>query len=116
MIWWIIIPAVIAAALAYAYWEHGKQGRRLTRLFAPVAKAHDGNVKAATFLALPQLRFERDGHKYFIGAMAMYLTLGFLPWQATVTGLAVFVGLLVLLVLAGSRLRSDEHDHWKISP
>jgi hypothetical protein len=70
MIWWIVIPAVIAAALAYAYWEHGKQGRRLANLFTPLAASLGGEVKAATFLALPQLRFERDGRKYTVGAMA----------------------------------------------
>ena len=70
MIWWSVIPAVIVAALAYAYWEHGKQGRRLTRLFAPLAASHGGEVKAATLLALPQLGFERDGRKYLVGAMA----------------------------------------------
>ena len=35
MIWWIVIPAVIVAALAYAYWEHGKQSRRLAALYTP---------------------------------------------------------------------------------
>ncbi|MDH3739174.1 MAG: hypothetical protein OER92_08260 [Alphaproteobacteria bacterium] len=70
MIWWIVIPAVIAAALAFAYWEHRKQSRRLVNLFAPLATAHGGTIKPATVLALPQLRFEREGIQYFIGAMA----------------------------------------------
>ena len=70
MIWWIVIPAVIAAALAYAYWEHRKQSRRLVDLFIPLATTYGGDVKAATVLALPQLRFERDGRRYFLGAMA----------------------------------------------
>ena len=70
MIWWIIIPTAIAAALAYAYWEHRKQSRRLTDLFTPLAARYGGDVKAATMLALPQLRFERDGCRYFVGAMA----------------------------------------------
>ncbi len=70
MIWWIVIPAVAVAALAYAYWAHGKQSRHLARLFAARAKAYNGDVKAGTFLALPQLRFQRDGRKYFVGAMA----------------------------------------------
>lgn len=70
MIWWIVIPAVIAAALAYAYWEHQKQSRRLADLFTPLAALYGGEVKAATILALPQLRFERDGYRYFVGAMA----------------------------------------------
>ncbi len=70
MIWWAIIPAVIAAALVYAYWEHRKQSRRLIEMFTPLATAYGGEVKAATVLALPQLRFERDGGRYFLGAMA----------------------------------------------
>ena len=70
MIWWVIIPAVIVAALGYAYWEHNKVSRRLATLFAPLAAANSGDVKAATVLALPVLRFERDGRRYVVGAMA----------------------------------------------
>jgi len=70
MLWWTVILSVIVAALAYAYWEHGKQSRRLADLFTAVATAHGGEVKAATVLALPQLRFERDRRRYFVGAMA----------------------------------------------
>ncbi len=70
MIWWIVIPAVLVAALCYAYWEHRKHSRRLGDLFAPLASRYGGEVKAATVLALPQLRFERNGRRYFIGAMA----------------------------------------------
>lgn len=39
-------------------------------MFAPLASKYGGEVKAATVLALPQLRFERNGRRYFIGAMA----------------------------------------------
>ncbi len=70
MIWWVVIPAIFAAALAYAYWEHRKQSRRLVDLFTPLATAYCGDIKAATVLALPQLRFARDGRRYFLGAMA----------------------------------------------
>lgn len=70
MIWWIVIPAVIAAALTYAYWEHRKQSRRLTELFNPLAAVYGGEVKSATMLALPQLHFERDRWRYVVGAMA----------------------------------------------
>lgn len=70
MIWWIIIPAVVVAALAYAYWEHRKQSERLIALFTPVAEARGGSVKPATLIALPQLRFEHAGRNYFVGAMA----------------------------------------------
>jgi hypothetical protein len=70
MIWWIIIPAVIVTALAYAHWEHGKVGRQLADLFAPHASANSGSVKAGTLLALPQLRFVREGRAYFVGAMS----------------------------------------------
>jgi hypothetical protein len=70
MIWWIVIPAAIAVALAYAFWDHRKQSRRLVGLFAPLAATYGGTVKAATILALPQLRFEREGRRYSVGAMA----------------------------------------------
>jgi len=39
-------------------------------LFAPLASRYGGEVKAATVLAMPQLRFERNGRRFFIGAMA----------------------------------------------
>jgi hypothetical protein len=70
MIWWIVIPAIMVAALAYAYWEHRKQSRHLVDLFTPIATAYSGDIKAATVLTLPQLRFVRDGRRYFLGAMA----------------------------------------------
>jgi hypothetical protein len=70
LIWWIIIPAVAVAALAYAFWDHRNQSNRLVTLFTPIAEAYGGSVKPATVLALPQLRFEHEGRNYFIGAMA----------------------------------------------
>ena len=56
--------------MAYAFWEHRTQSRHLVDLFTPLAATHGGHVKAASFLALPQLRFERDGRRYLAGAMA----------------------------------------------
>ncbi len=70
MTWWLIIGAVIAAALAYGYWDHGKQSRHLAELFAALAAKYRGQVKRASFLALPQLRFEHDGRRVLVGALA----------------------------------------------
>jgi hypothetical protein len=70
MVWWLVIGAVIAAALAYGYWDHTKQSRHLSSLFAVLAAKHGGRVTAASFLALPQLRFEIDGRKLLVAAMA----------------------------------------------
>ena len=41
------IIAVIAAALAYGYWEHTKESRHLSRLFAVLAEKYQGQVKKA---------------------------------------------------------------------
>ena len=70
MTWWLVIAAVIVAALMYGYWDHGKQSRHLAKLFAVLAAKHRGQVKRASFLALPQLRFERDGRRVLVGALA----------------------------------------------
>jgi hypothetical protein len=70
MVWWLVIAAVIAAALAYGYWDHTKQSRHLARLFAVLAAKHQGQVTAASLLALPQLRFETDGRKVLVAALA----------------------------------------------
>jgi hypothetical protein len=70
MIWWLVIAAVVAAALTYGYWDHTKQSRHLAKLFAVLAAKHRGRVKAASLLALPQLRFEIDGRKVLVAAMA----------------------------------------------
>jgi hypothetical protein len=37
MTWWLVIGAVVIAALGYGYWDHTKQSRHLARLFAVVA-------------------------------------------------------------------------------
>ncbi len=70
MTWWLVIGAVVVAALMYGYWDHGKQSRHLAKLFAVLAAKHRGQVKRAGFLALPQLRFERDGRSVLVGALA----------------------------------------------
>ena len=70
MPWLFAIAVVVVAALLYAYIEHRTQSRRLANLFAPIALTYDGTVTNATTLALPQLRFERAGRRYLIGAMA----------------------------------------------
>lgn len=70
MSWWLIIAAIVAAALVYGYWEHGKDSRHLARLFAPLAAKYGGEVTSASFLALPQLRFETGGRRFLVAAMA----------------------------------------------
>jgi len=70
MIWGLIIAAVIVAALGYGYWDHSKQSRHLAGLFAALGDEYRGQVKRASFLALPQLRFERDGRRVLVGALA----------------------------------------------
>ena len=70
MTWGLIIGAAIVAALVYGYWDHGKQSRHLAKLFAVLAAKYGGQVKRASFLALPQLRFERDSCRVLVGAMA----------------------------------------------
>ncbi len=70
MTWGLIIAAVIVAALAYGYWDHTKQSRHLAKLFAALAAKYRGQVKRASLLALPQLRFERDGRRVLVGALA----------------------------------------------
>lgn len=70
MSWWIAITAFIAAALAYGYWDHTKQSRHLTQLFARLAEKYQGKVKKANLLALPQLRFDMNGRRFLVTAMA----------------------------------------------
>ena len=70
MDWWLIILALIAAALAYAYWEHTGQSRNLTKIFTLLAEKHQGEVKRASPLVLPQLRFETNGRRFLVTAMA----------------------------------------------
>ncbi len=70
MSWWLVIAALIAAALAYGYWDHTQQSRRLAKLFADLAAKHGGEVTRASLVALPQLRFETDGRRVLVTAMA----------------------------------------------
>jgi hypothetical protein len=70
MDWWLIIGGVIAAALAFGYWDHTRQSRRLGGIFAVLAAKHGGEVKRGNLLVLPQLRFERDGRRFLVSAMA----------------------------------------------
>ncbi len=70
MDWWLIIGGVIAAALAFAYWDHTRQSRRLAGIFAVLAAKHGGKVKRGSPLVLPQLRFESDGRRFLVTAMA----------------------------------------------
>jgi hypothetical protein len=70
MLWWMIIIAVIAAALAYGFWDHLRQSRRLAGLFAPLAVEFGGSLVKPSLLAFPQLRFEVDSGRAHLGAMA----------------------------------------------
>jgi hypothetical protein len=70
MDWWLIIGGLIAAALAYGTWDHTRQSRRLAGIFAVLAAKHWGEVKRGGLLVLPQLRFERDGRRFLVTAMA----------------------------------------------
>lgn len=76
MSWWLVIAALIAAALAYGYWDHTRQSRRLANLFADLAAKHRGVVKRASLVALPQLRFETGGRRVLVTAMATSGTSG----------------------------------------
>ena len=75
MDWWIIITLIIitliiAATLAYGYWDHNHQRRLLGKSFALLATKYGGEVKPGNVLVFPQLRFERDGRRYLVTAMA----------------------------------------------
>lgn len=70
MLWWMIIIAVIAAALAYGFWDHLRQSRRLAGLFASLAVEFGGELVKPSLLAFPQLRFEVDCGRAHLGAMA----------------------------------------------
>ncbi len=76
MSWWLIIAAFIAAALAYGYWDHTQQSRRLAKLFADLAAKHGGEVRRASLVALPQLRFELGARRVLVTAMATSGTTG----------------------------------------
>ena len=64
------IAALVAGALAFACREHRRDGRRLTALFSALAAKYGGEVRPGYWLVLPQLRFERDGGRYLVAAMA----------------------------------------------
>jgi hypothetical protein len=70
MLWWMIIIAVVAAALAYGLWDHLRQSRRLAGLFAPLAVEFGGELVKPSLLAFPQLRFEVGCGRAHLGAMA----------------------------------------------
>ena len=70
MDWWIIITLIIAGALAYGYWDHTRQRRHLGKLFALLAAKYRGEVKPGNLLVFPQLRFQIDGRRYLVAAMA----------------------------------------------
>ena len=70
MDWWIIITLITAAALAYGYWDHNHQRRHLRKSFALLAEKYGGEVKPGNVLVFPQLRFEIDGRRYLVAAMA----------------------------------------------
>ncbi len=70
MDWWIIITLIIAGALAYGYWDHNHQRRHLGKLFALLAAKYRGEVKPGNLLVFPQLRFQMDGRRFLVAAMA----------------------------------------------
>ena len=69
MHWWLAITLLVAAAVAYAYRAHTGDRNRLTVLFASLAEKYGGEATPGSLLALPQLRFERNGQRYLVGAM-----------------------------------------------
>ena len=70
MDWWIVITLIIAATLAYGYWDHNHQRRHLGKSFALLATKYGGDVKPGNLLVFPQLRFQMDGRRYLVTAMA----------------------------------------------
>ena len=70
MSWSLGTVLVVVAALAYGYWDHRRNSRRITHLLAPLARRHAGQLKAASLLALPQLRFELAGRHVLVTVMA----------------------------------------------
>jgi hypothetical protein len=70
MDWWLAITVLAAAAVAYAYREHRRHWRRLAALFASLSDEYGGEVRPGSLLVLPQLRFEQDGGRYLVTAMA----------------------------------------------
>ena len=70
MDWWIVITLVIAAALAYGYWDHNHQRRHLGKSFALLATKYGGEVKPGNVLVFPQLRFQVESRRFLVAAMA----------------------------------------------
>ncbi len=69
MEWWLGIAAVVAGALGYGYWEHTRESRRLTAIFARLSDQLGGRVVRASLLTLPQLHVDQDGAKLMVTAM-----------------------------------------------
>ena len=70
MNWWLIITLVVAGALAYGYWSHQRERRRLAGIFGQLAVEYGGEVKPGNWLVHPQLRFEVKDRHYLVTAMA----------------------------------------------
>ena len=70
MDWSILIALTIVAALAYGYWDHTRQRRHLGKSFAVLAARYRGQATPGNLLLLPQLRFERNGCRYLVAALA----------------------------------------------
>ncbi len=70
MDWWIVITLIIAATLAYGYWDHNHQRRLLGQSFALLATKYGGEVKPGNVLVFPQLHFQMDGRRYLVAALA----------------------------------------------
>ncbi len=70
MSWWLLITSIIAAALAYGYWDHVHERRHLARIFARLAQERRGEVKPGSWLVFSQLRFEMENRHYLVAAMA----------------------------------------------
>ena len=54
MNWWVVITLIIAAALAYGYWDHNHQRRHLRKSFTLLAEKYGGEVKPGNLLVFPQ--------------------------------------------------------------
>ena len=72
MDWSILIALTIVAALAYGYWDHTRQRRHLGKSFAVLAARYRGQATPGNLLLLPQLRFERNGCRYLVAALATH--------------------------------------------
>jgi hypothetical protein len=70
VLWWIAIAALLAAALTWAWRAHTRDARELAALFGPLADEQGGELRAGSLLALPQLRFEGEGRRWLVSALA----------------------------------------------